>query len=100
MNINRIIPIALTISTIAFCTSSWATPKQYRSGYNAGAAIGTESGTMDGSGESGTNSMHTNATCSIEYPKSKDFDRGYDAGCRKAYEQSFDRAFKHRKPKK
>jgi hypothetical protein len=94
--------IAVAISTlaIAFSLPSWATPKQYRSGYTAGAAVGKESGQMDGSGAAGTNAMHTNATCSIERPKSKDYDRGYALGCRTTYEQTFERAYKNRKPKK
>ncbi len=96
------IAIALTISTlaIAFSQPSWATPKQYRAGYTAGTAVGKKSGRMDGSGEAGTNSMHTNASCSIEHPKSKDFDLGYQRGCRPAYEQAFESAYKHRKQKK
>ena len=101
MQFKPTIAIALTISTlaIAFPLPSWATTKQYRAGYAAGTAVGKETGRMDGSGEAGTNAMHPNASCSIEHPKSKDFDRGYDRGCRAAYEQMFERAYKNRQKK-
>jgi hypothetical protein len=96
------IAIAATISTlaIAFSPPSGATPKQYRAGYAAGAAVGKEAGQMDGSGKAGTNAMHTNATCSIDRPKSKDYDLGYDRGCRTTYEQTFERAYKNRQHQK
>jgi hypothetical protein len=102
MNVNRKMAIALigSIMTIALATSSLATPKQYKAGYAAGVAIGREMGKADGSGEAGTNSMHTNATCSIEHPKNKDFDRGYDKGCRITYEKTFEQAYKNRKKKR
>jgi hypothetical protein len=102
MQVNRIITIAITgaIISIGFSAPSMATPQQYRAGYRAGVAAGKESGRMDGSGEAGTNAMHTNASCSIDRPKNKDYDRGYDRGCRTAYEQTFVRAYKNRKPKK
>jgi hypothetical protein len=101
MQVNQIIAIAIigAIISIAIVTPSWANPKQYRSGYAAGADRGQEFGRMDGSGEAGTNSMHTMATCRIEQPKSKDFDRGYDQGCRTAYEKTFKEAYKNRKKK-
>jgi hypothetical protein len=99
MQVNRVLTIALTgtMLSIALATNSLATPKQYRAGYAAGVAIGKEMGRMDGSGEAGTNSMHTNATCSIEHPKNKDFDRGYDRGCRITYEKTFEQAYRNRK---
>jgi hypothetical protein len=99
MQVCRIIAIAMTgvIISIGFSAPSMATPKQYQAGYRAGVAMGKESGRMDGSGEAGTNSMHTNASCSIEHPKNKDYDRGYDRGCRTAYEQTFVQAYKNRK---
>ncbi len=101
MQFNRSIAILLTMSlvTIASAAPSRATPKQYRSGYAAGVAHGKESGRIDGSGEAGTNAMHTNASCLIEHPQNKDFDRGYDRGCRMAYEQTFMREYKKRKQK-
>jgi hypothetical protein len=101
MQFNRSIAILLTISivTISSAAPGGSTPKQYRSGYAAGVAHGKESGRMDGSGEAGTNAMHTNASCQIEQPKNKDFDRGYDRGCRTAYEQTFVREYKKRKQK-
>jgi hypothetical protein len=74
-------------------------PSQYQLGYKAGAAYGKKIGIMDGSGESGTNAMHTNATCSIEKPKNKFFDRGYVAGCRTAYEKTFEQSYNQRKKK-
>ncbi len=102
MGIDRIVAIMLTglIISVALSTPSAATPKQYRAGYAAGVAVGKKIGKMDGSGEAGTNSMHTNATCRIETPKSKDYDRGYDRGCRAAYEQTFIREYKKRKQNK
>lgn len=100
MQFYRIIAMTGITISIAFTAPSMATPQQYRAGYRAGIAVGKASGQMDGSGEAGTNAMHTNASCSIEHPKSKDYDRGYDRGCRTAYEQTFDRAYKNRKPKK
>jgi hypothetical protein len=102
MQINQIIAmtIAGSIVSIAIVTPSWANPRQYRAGYSAGVARGQESGKMDGSGESGTNSMHTNATCQIEQPKSKDYDRGYDRGCRTTYKKTFEQAYKNRKQNK
>jgi hypothetical protein len=102
MQVHRIIAIAITGMTISILLSppSMATPKQYQAGYRAGVAVGKESGRMDGSGEAGTNAMHTNASCSIEHPKNKDYDRGYDRGCRTAYEQTFVRAYKNRKQNK
>lgn len=102
MQVNRIIAIAVTgvIVSIGLSAPSMATPQQYRAGYQAGVAVGKESGRMDGSGEAGTNAMHTNASCSIEHPKNKDYDLGYDRGCRTAYEQTFVRSYKNRKPKK
>jgi hypothetical protein len=106
MQVHRIIAIAITGVTISIALSlpSMATPKQYqagyRAGYRAGVAVGKASGRMDGSGEAGTNAMHTNASCSIEHPKNKDYDRGYDRGCRTAYEQTFVREYKKRKQKK
>jgi hypothetical protein len=102
MQVYRIITIAITGVTIsiALAAPSMATPKQYQAGYRAGVAVGKESGRMDGSGEAGTNAMHTNASCSIEHPKNKDYDRGYDRGCRTTYEQTFIRSYKNRKPKK
>jgi hypothetical protein len=101
MQFNRSIAILLTISivTISSAAPGGATPKQYRAGYAAGVAHGTESGRLDGSGEAGTNVMHTNASCQIEHPKNKDFDRGYVRGCRTAYEQTFVREYKKRKQK-
>jgi hypothetical protein len=91
MKVNQTISILLIVTIFSICISSpiAATPKQYRSGYAAGAAYGKKIGQMDGSGEAGTNAMHTNATCRIEHPKNQDFDRGYDRGCRAAYEQTF-----------
>ncbi len=102
MRLTRTIAIALTgsIISIALATPSLATPKQYKAGYAAGVAIGKEMGRIDGSGEGGTNSMHTNATCLIEHPKSKDYDRGYDKACRITYEKTFEQAYKKRKKKK
>jgi hypothetical protein len=102
MQVHQIISIALTSVTIAigFSAPSMATPQQYRAGYRAGVSVGKESGRIDGSGEAGTNAMHTNASCSIEHPKNKDYDRGYDRGCRTAYEQTFVREYKNRKQKK
>lgn len=96
-NLKRL-PIAIAISAIllATATPSWATPHQYRAGYTAGAAVGNNIGKSDGSGESGTNAMHTNASCSIDRSKHKDFDRGYTLGCRTAYERAFIKAYKHR----
>jgi hypothetical protein len=100
MQVHRIIAITGMTISIGFSAPSMATPQQYRAGYRAGVAVGKESGRMDGSGEAGTNSMHTNASCSIERPKNKDYDLGYDRGCRTTYEQTFDRSYKNRKPKK
>ncbi len=102
MQFKQPIAIALMISTIAiaFSSASWATPKQFRAGYQAGMAIGTKTGRMDGSGKAGTNSMHTNASCSIEQPRNPDFDRGYTSACRTAYERTFEAAYKNRSPKK
>ena len=102
MQVNQIIALVLTglMMSIGLATPSSATPKQYQAGDKAGAAHGKALGRMDGSGEAGTNAMHTNASCRIEYPKSKDFDRGYDRGCRTAYEQTFVREYQHRKQKK
>jgi hypothetical protein len=102
MQVNQMIAIMIagSILSIAIDTPSGANPKQYRSGYAAGAACGQEFGRMDGSGEAGTNAMHTNATCQIEQPKSKDFDRGYDQGCRTAYKKMFEQAYKNRKQRK
>ncbi len=102
MRIDRILSLTLAglVGSVWLNIPSFATPKQYRAGYAAGAAVGKRIGKMDGSGEAGTNSMHTNATCSIEHPKSKDYDRGYDKGCRTAYEQTFLREYKNRKNKK
>jgi hypothetical protein len=110
MQVNQIIAISIagSIISIAIATPSWANPKQYRSGYAAGVARGQEVGKMDGSGEAGTNAMHTNATCQIEQPKSKDYDRlaarlrdrGYDRGCRTTYKKTFEQAYKNRKQNK
>jgi hypothetical protein len=102
MQVNQIIAIAITGLTISIALSppSMASPKQYQAGYRAGAAHGKESGRIDGSGEAGTNAMHTNASCRIEHPKNKDYNRGYDRGCRTAYELTFVREYKHRKQKK
>jgi hypothetical protein len=102
MQVNQIIAmtIAGSILSTAIATPSWGNPKQYRAGYTAGAAHGKEMGRMDGSGEAGTNSMHTNATCRIEQPKSKDYDRGYEQSCRTAYEKTFEQAYKKRKQNK
>ncbi len=101
MQVKQTISISLTLSMLAIALSlpSWATPKQYRAGYTAGTAVGKKTGRMDGSGEAGTNAMHTNASCSIDRPKSKDYNRGYDLGCRAAYEQTFVRAYKNRQKK-
>jgi hypothetical protein len=102
MQVNQIIAMAIagSIISIAIVTPSWANPKQYRAGYAAGVARGQEVGKMDGSGEAGTNAMHTNATCRIEQPKSKDYDRGYDRGCRTTYKKTFEQAYKNRKQNK
>jgi hypothetical protein len=102
MQVNQIIAVAIagSIISIAIATPSWANPKQYRAGYAAGVARGQEVGQMDGSGEAGTNAMHTNATCQIEQSKSKDFDRGYDRGCRTTYKKTFEQAYKKRKQNK
>jgi hypothetical protein len=104
-----IITIVLAISTVLLTeqpgTSSGysiqksTTSNQYRSGYAVGTAHGKKVGKIDGSGEAGTNSMHTNATCGIEQPKQKDFDRGYIRGCRAAYESTFAREYKQRQKK-
>jgi hypothetical protein len=110
MQVNQIIAMAIagSIISIAIATPSWANPKQYRAGYAAGVARGQEVGQVDGSGEAGTNAMHTTATCRIEQPKSKDFDRlaarlrdrGYDRGCRTTYKKTFEQAYKNRKQNK
>jgi hypothetical protein len=102
MHVNRMMTNVFVGSmiSIVFATPSWGNPKQYRSGYATGAAHGKEMGRMDGSGEAGTNAMHTMATCRIEHPKSKDFDRGYDRGCRITYQKTFEQAYKNRKKKK
>jgi hypothetical protein len=112
-----IITIVLTISTMlltqqlgtsrALSVQKSIASKQYRwrslsereSGYAAGTVRGKEVGKMDGSGEAGTNSMHTNATCGFERFQHKDFERGYIRGCRAAYERTFDRAYKQRQKK-
>jgi hypothetical protein len=104
-----IITIVLTISTMllmqqlgtsrALSVQKSIASKQYRSGYAAGTARGKDVGKMDGSGEAGTNSMHTNATCGFEQPQRKDFERGCIRGCRAAYESTFDRAYKQRQKK-
>jgi hypothetical protein len=107
--IGYVIALGLTISTIwlteylgtsnAIAFQKSTTSKQYRSGFAAGTARGKQVGRMDGSGEAGTNSMHTNATCGFEQPKQQDFERGYIQGCRAAYERTFDREYKHRQKK-
>jgi hypothetical protein len=101
--------LALTISTIlstkylgnsnALALQKSPTSKQYRSGYTAGTAEGKRVGKLDGAGEAGTNSMHTNATCGFEQPNQKDFERGYIRGCRTTYEQTFAREYKRRQKK-
>jgi hypothetical protein len=93
MQVNQIISITIAIP-------SGANSKQYRAGYAAGVVRGQEVGKMDGSGEAGTNAMHTNATCQIEQPKSKDYDRGYDRGCRTTYKKTFEQSYKNRKQNK
>jgi hypothetical protein len=104
-----VVVLVLTISTIllteqlktsnVLAIQKSTTSKQYRAGYAAGTAHGKKVGKLDGSGEAGTNSMHTNATCGVEQPKQKDFDRGYIKGCSAAYEQTFTREYKLRQKK-
>jgi hypothetical protein len=86
-----------TIGLLTTIDIACATPKQYQQGLKQGAAYGKKVGTDDGSGKSGTNAMHTNATCAIETPRNRDFDRGYTTGCAPAYKKAFERAYRQRK---